>query len=387
MTDYAQTLRRESPGKSLSTKVIEGLNTERPTIFGQVAEFAEARERSMVLTRNKQSRTFDLTEPRQRPRNFQLKFYGNGVAAVRAILAEFKDVPRQARRGITAQVALDQAEAVGLLGKRIFRGTTLYSANDGTQTRLFASVAFDTAQDARKYSAVGKAALEELIVEPHRSAARTRARSAGIAQTGVAVWLLADSAPAVYEDVIGLRDPAARSEEAYLRLGRHSTEVVAAGALIIEGGIATASNLSRAVAQSSRLMAVSRWAGPLGWMALAGMEGFEVWQWNAGYKTDRRFYTGQAQILGGLAGGVVFGWVGAKSGSLVGGTIGAFFGPEGIPIGAGIGFVVGGITVGAAGGYVSSWAAASATNTYFEFKDQQQEAEFVRFVCSHYGVP
>ncbi len=134
-------------------------------------------------------------------------------------------------------------------------------------------------------------------------------------------------------------------------------------------------------------MSVSRWAGPVGWMALAGMEGFQIWQWNAGYQTNRQFYANQAQFWAGLAGGVTFGWAGAESGAFAGAAIGSCFGLEGIPIGAGVGFVVGGLGGGAAGGYLASQAAGFAASAYFEFKDHDQEAEFVRFVCLHYGVP
>ncbi len=134
MTDYAQALLREAPGKSLSTKIMGGLGTERAGFFGQVAEFPEARERNMVLTHNKQSRTYDLTEDRPRPRSGQMKIYGDEVRAVRELMIDLKSAPRQMRHGFATQAALDQAEAVGLLERRIYHptGATFYAATDGS---------------------------------------------------------------------------------------------------------------------------------------------------------------------------------------------------------------------------------------------------------------
>jgi hypothetical protein len=373
MSDYAQALLRESPGKSLSAKVASGSHVPRSTFFGSVAELAEARERGMVLTQNKQSRTFDLTEDRLRPRSAQMKMYGDDRAVIRDLLADLQAAPRPARHGITALPALEWGTAVGLLRKHIVRGSEFYAATDGSQVVLDASRAFSTVQDSRIYADAGRSALTG-----------KRAGSAGLAQAGLGIWLLVESAQPVYADLSTLIDPASRTPENYSRLFRHGSEAIAGAALFTGGAISTTSSLSR---QSSRLATVSRWAGPVGYMALAGIEGFEVWQWNAGYQTDRQFATGQAQFWGGLAGGVFVGWAGAKSGAIAGGIIGGFFGPEGIPIGVGIGFVIGGLGGGAVGGYWGSAAASRATTAFFEFKDHHQEAEFFRFVCAHYAAP
>ena len=64
--DYAQSLLRESPSKTLGAKVAE-MSPNRKAFHGNVAELAEARAREMVLTKSPRSETFDLTEAKLRP--------------------------------------------------------------------------------------------------------------------------------------------------------------------------------------------------------------------------------------------------------------------------------------------------------------------------------
>jgi hypothetical protein len=386
LTDCAHALLREAPNKSLAGKLAQGVGKERPGLHGQVAELAEARERRMVLTRNKQSRVFDLTEDRLRPRSAQLKVYQDDLRAVREVLADLRGAPRQARHGIVTQAALDRAEAVGLVRKVTSRGTPFYKATDGSKAVLMPSKAFGTPQESRRYTALGREALEALAAERPSPLTRAAGVMGTTSRVGMSAWLLVQSLPETYQDIRLLLDPQTRARDVYLRLGQHGTQMIAGGLPLIEGGMAVAARLSQQVAQSSRLMAISRWAGPVGCVALAGTELFMVWEWGAGYRTDRQFYTGQAHFWGGLAGGMAGGWAGAKAGAAVGGGIGAFFGPEGIPVGAGIGAVVGALGGGVAGGYAGSQAFGSGASMYFEIKDRQQEAKRVEFIYAHYGA-
>jgi len=198
------------------------------------------------------------------------------------------------------------------------------------------------------------------------------------------LWLVLDTAPAVYEDVRFITRGGATPEGSLLSLGQHGSELVMGGAWLAEGGLATASRFSRVVALGSRLQAVSRWAGTVGHLALAAYAGFTIWQWGAGHITDRQFYGQGAQLAGGLAGGVVGGWTGFKAGAGTGALIGVWFGPAGPPTGAVIGGAIGLIGGGLAGGYVGSSLSGYGVSSYFEFKDKEQEAAFAQFLRAHY---
>src|SRR5207244_2228432 len=119
MTDRADVPLREARRKSLSVKVAEDIGQDRPGFHSNVAELAEARERAMVLTRNRQSTTFDLTEDRPRPRSAQMKVYQDGVRNVRDLLVDLRGAPRPMRHGVAPLAALDQAEAAGLVRRRL----------------------------------------------------------------------------------------------------------------------------------------------------------------------------------------------------------------------------------------------------------------------------
>jgi hypothetical protein len=340
----------------------------------------------MVLTRNKRSQTFDLTESRLRPRSAQMKIYAVEIKSVRETLIDLKDAPRQMRHGIVTQAALDRAEGAGLVRKRVIRGTLIYAATDGSGTVFMPSKAFATASESRDYAAQGRRMLDgwsrrRVVIPTGRMVA-----AAGGVQVGMGLWLLVDSMSDLAGDVAILTDQNFRNEEALLRGGEHAMGAVAGAALLAQSDSTAIACIAQAEAQISRLTKISRWAGPIGWVALAGIEGFKVWQWTAGYATDRQFYTGQAHFWGGLAGGLAGGWAGFKAGALTGAAIGTLFGPEGTPVGAGIGGFVGAIGGCFGGGYIGARGVGSAVGTYFEFKDREQEAEYVRFLRQHYGL-
>jgi hypothetical protein len=199
--------------------------------------------------------------------------------------------------------------------------------------------------------------------------------------------ILADEAfPGISDDMRLLQEENFGSTQTWYVLGKTGSAVVVTGALAAEGGVSLLNTLSPALTQGPCLLAISQWAGPVGYGALGVYEGFTVWQWGSGWMTDRQFARHQAHFLGGVGLGVAGGWAGAKAGAVSGGLVGAFFGPAGIPVGATVGATVGLIGGGVAGGLVGSGLSRHGVNRWFEFKDQQQEAEYIRFLRSHYGL-
>ncbi len=126
------------------------------------------------------------------------------------------------------------------------------------------------------------------------------------------------------------------------------------------------------------LESVSRWAGPVGWIALAGGEGVSVVRWYYGYQTSRQFGLGQVQLVGGLGGGLAGAWAGA----LIGGEIGTLITPG---VGTAVGGFLGGVVGGLAGAFGGSSLAGSFMEYGFELSDRRQDEEYVDFLRHHYG--
>jgi hypothetical protein len=134
MTDYGHAMLRETPYKSLAYKLARSTHAGRPGFHGLVAELAEARARQMVLTRDRRSGTFDLTEDRVRPRTAQLKIYADDGAAFRDMLRDLAPAPEAARRGIMTQRAIASAEAHGRLRRRVINGTAYFVTTSPQRT-------------------------------------------------------------------------------------------------------------------------------------------------------------------------------------------------------------------------------------------------------------
>lgn len=103
--------------------------------------------------------------------------------------------------------------------------------------------------------------------------------------------------------------------------------------------------------------------------------------------TDRAFTRNQVHFVGGLAGGAAGGWAGAKAGAIAGGFIGAIFGPAGVPIGVAVGATVGAVSGGAIVSTMGSRLSLQGIHSVFQFQDRKREAEYLRFLKQHYGVP
>jgi len=381
MTDYGHALLRESPTRTLPYKAARAATQNRPAFHGNVAELAEARERNLVLTRAGRSSTFDLTEDRFRPRtNFQLKFWTNSLGGIRSGVWDLHGRPWAG-----ALVVTQEAIETGVAAGRLRPAGTYYITTDGSQVRLTPARAFATTGELKDYTRLGLSGLTANNARPALVAMRSAQVGRYGFHAGLGLWKLVEVGPELVEDLRLIRERVGRQEDLLLRLGQHGSEVVMAGAWITEGGVAAASQFSRAVAGSSRLQAVSRWAGPVGLIALGGYAGFRFWQWQAGHITDRQLYTHGAQFGGGLAAGVVGGWAGFKAGAAGGGMVGALFGPEGIPVGVAIGGTIGALGGGFFGGYVGSSLSGYGVSSYFGFKDKEQEAAFVQFLRAHYA--
>jgi len=394
--DYGQALLRESPSKALELKVA-GMSANRKAFHGNVAELAEARARDMILTKSPRSETFDLTEAKARPRSAQMKVYTDELAGIREALADLKQAPRQARHAIMPLSSLKKGVEAGLLTKRPISGTEFDVANDGSKTVFLSSKVFDNPVASQTYADQGRSILYSMKPKadapiyrdptppPLNGPTRTANAIGQAAEAGLGLFLIYQSAPEAYEDVVRVSDPLTRTEKHYLRLGEHGTTTLGGGLMATSGAINIVARFSQVLA-SSRWMAFGKWAGRGGLVVVIGADGFVIWQYRSSLITPRQFWTTQAALAGGLAGGVVGGWAGAGAGALVGGGIGALFGPEGAPIGAVIGGVIGSMGGGFGGAYLGSSWAVGGTNYYYRWKDEQHERQYQDFLYSHYGV-
>jgi hypothetical protein len=195
--------------------------------------------------------------------------------------------------------------------------------------------------------------------------------------------LLDEIAPGTARDLRVLAGKAGTPGEGLFAAGKTGSQAVAAGSVMLDGARSVAPSLTAGPVMAT----LGQWTGPIGWGALTAYEGFTVWQWQAGYMTDRQFTRHQAHFMGGLAAGAAAGWAGAKAGALAGGAIGALFGPAGVPVGAAVGAAVGALSGGVLGGTAGSRLGTMGVRSVFEFQDRRKEAEYLRFLQQHYGVP
>jgi hypothetical protein len=165
----------------------------------------------------------------------------------------------------------------------------------------------------------------------------------------------------------------------WLRIGEHGSTLLAGGGF----GTAGLAQLARqipALANSPRLVSLTKWGGRLGVAGTVLAEGFLVSQYLSGDVTERQFWHGQASLGGGLAGGVAGGFFGLKACALTGGAIGSFFGPAGTAIGAGIGGTIGAI----GGGYAGAHFAGRGVESLYRLQDADQQERYVQFLLEHY---
>ena len=217
-----------------------------------------------------------------------------------------------------------------------------------------------------------KSIAEELHAESVRYT-RLEAINGG-AQVGFGLLLLYQSVPAAYEDTLALLDPSTRNMITWLRFGEHGSLVLAGSSMTVEGGAELVSLLAN---RTETLTTISRWGGRVGIAAIILTEGFIICEYGHGDLTPRQFAMTQANLGGGVAGSLAGAWAGGEIAGL------AFAWcpvcePFAIPIGA----LIGGFGGGYAGSKLASWGAES----YYQFKDAQQQQQSDEFVYRHYGL-
>ena len=161
--DVLSAFMRENPSNPM-LKIARGVE-QRPSFHGNVTEFVEAGKRRMVLTKNIQSQTWDLTELRARPRNAQLKVYGDpsnifkkGNPTLAKLNAAAGKMGGRRAHLIMPQDAIDIAMKRGLLR----RHGQFYAPISGEKVTVLPLKSFRSATESSRYTASGQRALEKL---------------------------------------------------------------------------------------------------------------------------------------------------------------------------------------------------------------------------------
>jgi hypothetical protein len=130
----------------------------RKAFHGKVAELAEARSRGLVLTKSRTSPTWDLTEKRFGPRNFQMKIYARHGPALSSLLDDLDDLdPKRtfSKRGILTKDTLER----GVKGGQLVREGTIYRPVGRSDIELHSSKAFLRPAESQIYAKTGREML------------------------------------------------------------------------------------------------------------------------------------------------------------------------------------------------------------------------------------
>lgn len=154
-TDYAHSLLGESPGQTLAAKVARLPTQERKAFHGKVAELAEARARGLVLTKSRFSPTWDLTETRFQPRNYQMKIYAQHDMALASVLDDLDSRFAFEKRGILTKATLEHGVSSGALRRT---GDT-YRPIARPDVELVSSRIFSRPAESHIYAHTGRESL------------------------------------------------------------------------------------------------------------------------------------------------------------------------------------------------------------------------------------
>gem|GEM_PF-5301108 len=264
-TDYAHALLLESNGKvSLAEKVGKLPEQLRKPFHGKVAELAEARARGMVLNKNARGPTWDLTEAKFQPRNYQMKIYGQHSRALADLLDDLDKKLKFNKRGILTQATLER----GVKSGRLVRSGNVYRPVGRIDVELHPSKVFSRPADSHLYAKSGRESLIKRGL-PGGKGAQTGAQTAGkwLGRAG-GVALVATEAYVIHGFATG-------------RLSER--EFVTAQSAVIGGGL-------------------GGWAGATGGAAAGAAVG--VWFGGVG--------AAPGALIGGIIGGIAGGFGGAK---------------------------------------------------------------------------
>lgn len=155
-TDYAHALLLESNGKvSLAEKVSKLPEQLRKPFHGKVAELPEARARGMVLNKNVRGPTWDLTEAKFQPRNYQMKIYAQHDRALASVLDDLDKKLEFTKRGILPRATLEH----GVKNGRLVRSGNVYRPVGRTDVELQPSKVFSRPADSHLYAKTGRESL------------------------------------------------------------------------------------------------------------------------------------------------------------------------------------------------------------------------------------
>ena len=155
-TDYAHSLLRESNGKiSLAEKVSKLPDQLRKPFHGTVAELAEARARGMVLNKSTTGTTWDLTESKFQPRNYQMKIYAQHSKALSSVVDDLDKKLDFNKRGILTRDTLER----GVESGRLIREGSTYRPPGRTDIKLEPSKVFSRPAESHLYAKTGRESL------------------------------------------------------------------------------------------------------------------------------------------------------------------------------------------------------------------------------------
>jgi hypothetical protein len=156
VTDYAHALLVEGNGKvPLADKVNRLRDQLRKPFHGKVAELAEARARGMVLNRSATATTWDLTEAKFQPRNYQMKIYAQHDKALSSMLDDLDKKLDFTKRGIMPKDTLER----GVKSGRLVHEGNVYRPAGRTDIKLEPSKVFARPADSHLYAKTGRVNL------------------------------------------------------------------------------------------------------------------------------------------------------------------------------------------------------------------------------------
>ena len=238
----------------------------------------------------------------------------------------------------------------------------------------------------KRTSKPGQMTLAKVLNDTDRRAAFFSRNIGGSFEIGLGAYQLWVAGRGAWNELEILLDPDRADQASWEHLGQQGSLALGGGLLTVSGGIKLTDALGevlkiqRLSSLSSKLSGLSRWSGRLGVGVTLLAGGFVAWEYYRGGLTDRQFTQVLLPLGGGLLGGAGGAWGGAALGSWVGFLCGG-------PVGAGIGGTIGAIVGGFGGGYAGSSLAGYGISAYHEIKDQDMEAERVKAIYAHYGLP